>query len=453
MATSNAKMPAAHPSSADLTPRPWSLPTRIGFRFVFCYLLLLSFGMVGIMREFVIVFSTHAIPTRGVLDPLWLRVVPWVAVHLLGLSMGAVSTVSSDSLFDYVFVVCEVLLAAGATLVWSFLDRRRTEYRVLLAWLRRIVGLVLACMLFTYGTDKIFPIQFGTLSLVRLSRRVGDLDPFNLLWTFMAGSTPYTIFSGAAEILAGVLLLLPRCETVGALFSAAVMTNVFVLNLAYDVPVKLISSHLLLCAIFLAACESQRLVPALLSGRAIAPRPPVSLSCLAWLNRSLAFLIPAAGFAFLAFSCLMMSRYYRSLQARSAPSPLYGIWAVDEFQVRGNPAGPLFTPKLAAELDVHRDEDRWQQLIIDTSSQSAIRLGNDVLDSIVVVVAPDGKTVTLTDPGDAAWKCDLRVERPSANLLDLDGRINGVEASVRLHRLPKEKLLLTNSRFHWVRQE
>jgi uncharacterized membrane protein YphA (DoxX/SURF4 family) len=453
MATSTANMATANPASADLTPRPWSLPTRVGFRFVFCYLLMLSFGMVGIMREFVLLFGTHASPTRGLLDPLWLRVVPWVAVHLLGLRMGAVSTDSSDTLFDYVFVVCQVLLAAGATLVWSLLDGRRTEYRVLLAWLRRIVGLVLACMLFTYGTDKIFPIQFGTLSLVRLSRRVGDLDPFNLLWTFMAGSTLYTVFSGAAEILAGVLLLLPRCETVGALFSAAVMTNVFVLNLAYDVPVKLISSHLLLCAIFLAACESRRLVPALLSDLAISPRPPVSLSRRAWLNRSLAFLLPAAGFAFLVFCCLLMSRYYRFHQARSASSPLYGIWAVDEFQVKGNPTSPLFTPKLAAELDVHPGQDRWQQLIIDTSRESAILLGNGVLDSIVVTVSPDGKTATLTDSSDAAWKCDFRVERPSADLLNLDGRINGVEATVRVHRLPKEKLLLTNARFHWVRQD
>jgi len=135
-------------------------------------------------------------------------------------------------------------------LVWSVVDRRRMEYRVLLEWLQRTVSLLLAYVLFSYGTDKVFPLQFGRLSQVR-SERVGDLDRFNMLWTFMAASTPYTVFSGAMEILAGLLLLVRRSETAGALLSIGVLTNVLVLNLAYDVPVKLLSSHLRVFALFL----------------------------------------------------------------------------------------------------------------------------------------------------------------------------------------------------------
>lgn len=146
---------------------------------------------------------------------------------------------------------CQVWLAAGVALVWSVIDRRRMEYRVLLEWLRRTVSLLLAYVLFSYGTDKVFPPQFGRLSQVRLSERVGDLDRFNMRWTFMAASTPYTVFSGAMEILAGLLLLVRRSETAGALLSIGVLTNVLVLNLAYDLPVKLLSSHLLPFALFL----------------------------------------------------------------------------------------------------------------------------------------------------------------------------------------------------------
>jgi hypothetical protein len=42
-----------------------------------------------------------------------------------------------------------------------------------------------------------------------------------------------------------------------------------------------------------------------------------------------------------------------------------------------------------------------------------------------------GKTATLTDSADAAWKCDLRIDRPGEGLLNLGGQINGVEAAVR----------------------
>jgi hypothetical protein len=443
-------MSAPHPVQDGQTLRPWSLPARLGFRFAFCYLFLLCLGMAGALKLFVTYFAYHGQP-KGVLDPLWHRVAPWVAVHLLRLPPLTVLTIG-DTLYDYVLLACQVLLAAGATLVWSLLDRRRTEYRVLLAWLRPAVSLMLACVLFAYGTDKVFPMQFGKLSLVRLSDRVGDLDRFNLLWTFMAGSTLYTIFSGAVEILAGLLLLIPRCEAVGALLSIGVMTNVFVLNLAYDVPVKLFSSHLLLCTLFLAACEGRRLAP-LVSERALAPRRRIPLSRRAWVNRSVAIAHAAVGFAILVLFSVLMFRNYQARQAASVPSPLYGIWAVDEFRVSGSPAGPLLTPKVAAALDVHQGEDRWQQLIIDSSRESAIRLGNGVLDSIAVTVDPGGKTTTFTDPGDPAWKCVLRIEHPGEDLLHLDGRINGVETSVRLHRLPSEKLRLTSARFHWVRSE
>ena len=52
---------------------------------------------------------------------------------------------------------CQVWLATGLALVWSVIDRRRMEYRVLLEWLRRTVSLLLAYVLF-YGTDKLFPL-------------------------------------------------------------------------------------------------------------------------------------------------------------------------------------------------------------------------------------------------------------------------------------------------------
>ena len=68
-----------------------------------------------------------------------------------------------------------------------------------LKWLRRTVSLLLAYVLFSYGTGKVLPLQFGRLSQVRLSERVGDLDRCNMLWTFMAASTPYICWSSLSS--------------------------------------------------------------------------------------------------------------------------------------------------------------------------------------------------------------------------------------------------------------
>jgi len=63
--------------------------------------------------------------------------------------------------------------------------------------------------------------------------------------TFMGASTPYNVFTGASEMLAGVLLFFPTTTLLGALLAMAVMTQVVALNFCYDVPVKLFSTHLL----------------------------------------------------------------------------------------------------------------------------------------------------------------------------------------------------------------
>jgi hypothetical protein len=68
---------------------------------------------------------------------------------------------------------------------------------------------------------------------------------------------------------------------------------------------------------------------------------------------------------------LVMFRTYHDRQRKAAPFPLYGIWAVDELRLTGNRPGPLLTPKLAAQMTVRPGEDRGQQLIVDSSQDSA----------------------------------------------------------------------------------
>src|SRR5580700_3868944 len=269
----SANMSAPLPVRIAQTLLPWSWPGRVAFRFAFCYLALFCLGMVDILRLFIAFFAFHAEPS-GMLDFLWGRLVPWVAVHLMRMPSPGLDG-DSDSVFGYVLP---------------------------------------ACVLFSYGTDKVFPLQFGRVSLVRLSQRVGDLDLFNLLWMFMAGSTAYTIFSGALEILAGLVLLIPRFETLGALLAMGVMTNVLVLNMTYDVPVKLFAAHLLLCAIFLAVCNGRRIAGVLLSDRAIEARVQVPLASRAWLNRTATIVQPAAGLAILTLFTLVMFRTYHDRQ-------------------------------------------------------------------------------------------------------------------------------------------
>jgi len=70
------------------------------------------------------------------------------------------------------------------------------------------------------------------------------------------------------ELIGGILLLTPRTSLLGALVCLAAVAEVFVLNMTYDVPVKLLSFHLMLMSIFLLLPELKRLLEAVLTPRA-----------------------------------------------------------------------------------------------------------------------------------------------------------------------------------------
>ena len=75
----------------------------------------------------------------------------------------------------------------------------------------------------------------------------------------MGASESYNVFTGAGEILGGLLLTTRRTTLLGAIVSLGVLGHVAMLNFSYDVPVKLFSLHLLAMAVFLIAPDLRRL--------------------------------------------------------------------------------------------------------------------------------------------------------------------------------------------------
>ncbi len=440
----------------------WRSFTRIAFRFVFCYLALYCLYIFAEDQQFFRLLVSGRF-SDSFIDPLLHRVVPWVGKHILHLSTDITifTNGSADTTYDYVLIVCELFLAAVATVVWSLLDRKRPNYRVLHEWLRFVVRLALAMQLFFYGMDKLIPVQFGSLTLARISQRVGNLSPQDMLWIFMAASKPYTIFSGFAEVLAGVLLLVPQLTTLGALITIGVMANVFTLDMSYDVPVKLGSLHYLLMAMFLVAPEAQRLMNVFILNRPAAPSVSVPLSSRRWINRGALILSALVGIVCLpVLTHFSLQEYARHNPPRTQRSPLYGVWVVDEFSVSGNGAGDaapgnssqsFLTPKLAAEMNVAPGQDRWTEMIFEMRASAVVLLGNDVLDSVTLALDPQKQTATIGDDTDPAWRCDFVYQR-SGSQLGLQGSINGNPVTLKLHRLDDSKMVLTTRGFHWINE-
>src|SRR4030095_7927752 len=83
------------------------------------------------------------------------------------------------------------------------------------------VRCLLAATLLSYGWSKLIPLQFGFIGPDSMVVTYGESSPMGLLWRFMAASAVYQMFSGLAELSAGVLLLVRRTMLPGAILAAA----------------------------------------------------------------------------------------------------------------------------------------------------------------------------------------------------------------------------------------
>lgn len=421
-----AQRPMAVVEAPASVPAPrWSLIHRITFRFFFSYFLLFL-STNSILSGF--------IPFGG-LVPLWRPVVIWAGTRVLhtryDITTPELAGGVSNTAFGLILCLCYLVTAAIATALWSVLDRRRAQYERLHAWLRLLLRFGLAATMINYGVVKVIPVQMTSpLPLGYLTERVGDLTPMRMLWMSVGTSTAYEIFTGSAELLGGVLLLLPRTTLLGALLCLADMVMVFTLNMAYDVQVKLFSFHLLVMAALLVAPDLPRLINLFLFNRRVEPAEMPPLSRRKGLDRGLqAFVLLFGLYAIFVNARAAHERYGKFHPPRP---PLYGVWNVEAFNVGGREV-PLFT-----------DPDRWRTLTFQTPGRAAIELMIGSRRYCALELDLKGKTMRLRGrqtAGEAAFS----FQEPEPGVLLLNGLVDGRPARLRLR-----KMALIGESFHWV---
>ena len=435
MTTDAVALPAEQ-LEAHALGKKWNLAARIGFRFAFCYWVLYSLPDNGHQS------LTNLLPGAHYFNHpyiwFWHKLTPWVAQHLFHLSGTRITyfpTGSGDTTLDYIQNFLFAVIALLGALVWSLLDRKREQYGTLYAWLRILVRFTLAITLFEYGLAKIVPTQFGQLTLMQLMERYGESSPMGLLWTFMAASTPYTIFGGLAEAAAATLLLFRRTALLGALVAAGVLLNVVMLNFCYDVPVKLYSTNLLLMAVFLLLPDLSRLANVFVFNRTAPPaeltRPHLPMR---WMRLS----AKAVTLALFAYFVAFTAWHGWQRIPHSAP-PIYGAYDVDALNLNGKPAVPSNTANPA-----------WKQ--VTAGYRSWVIQNTDGAQPVFSPYFEKGNLVYLY-----SWKTrsyiKLNYSQPDAQHLVLTGHHGGESFEVRLHKTAQTQFLLTSRGFHWISEQ
>lgn len=351
------------------------------------------------------------------------------------------------------------MLAFAAALVWVWFDRQRRHDRTLHELLRVYVRYRMAPEILSYAMFKLVGMQFPFPEPDQLGQTYGESEPFQLMWNFMGYSMAYTLFAGLAEVAGGLLLLFRRTTTLGALVTAAVMTNIVMLNLSYDVPVKLKSMHLLLFALFLLAPDLRRLACVLVFNR---PTEAVSLTRV-WPARWMAPVAVGAKALFVGWILYGIASEGVSNAAQygyRAPKPeLYGIYDVETFTRDGQVVPPLLT-----------DTTRWRTVGFNQRGGTVglqVRHMNNTLffgyremktDSahgrLTLDTRRSADSIFSGEPnnGPASPPIVVAYTRPALDQVRLEGTFDGAELSVLLRRVDENNLPLVKRKFRWTRR-
>jgi hypothetical protein len=422
-------------SSLTKVNEPWTNWQKTGFRFLFQFFML-----------FIIVNNNGAYPYWDILmdypyDVLDV-IIPWIGKNIVSLpsdaTISSAPTGSGDTMYDYLLTLVIFCLSIFGTVIWSVLDRKRTNYATLYYWLTVAVRFYIGLMLIHYGFIKVFKLQFPSPGLYRLSQPYGDSSPMGLAWTFLGFSKGYNLFMGFAEISAG-LLLFRRTVALGAIITLVTTANIVAINFCYDVCVKLTSIGLFVMSAFLVAHDARRLFYFFLKNELVKLqplRPPVIGK--RWPR------ITMVTFKFLVIGYSVLYGGYtaavRKYSEGSKP-PLYGLYEVKSFTVANDTLPGLSTEKVP-----------WKKMFIEYAGYARVGHQNDSMSRLFTKIDTTLHTMEFSLREDTTRKFHFRYEIPDKGLFVMKGMLqrDSVVIAFDHHTNFENRFLLTSRGFHWI---
>ena len=378
-------------------------------------------------------------------------VVRFVNAHLLHVKteLNTEGGGSGDTSYAWAQFYTFLLAAALGALIWTWIDRKRLEPRKgLHIFLWTILRYYVATVAFGYGILKLFALQMPFPNLSMMATPLGDFLPMRLSWMFMGYSTPYQVFSGAAEVIAGLLLIYRPTATLGALAAFAVFTNVFVMNLSYDIPVKLFSMQMVICCLGILAYDWRRLWNFFFANKAVdhglqyAFVPTKKWQRITGIVLKLVFIAMILGMPLFQ----SISRYREIAASRQTRGPIEpGLYHITTFK-RNNVAEPI----------ANHDAMSWKDFIFDLEGAGSINTEDTLFRQRYhrghFMYQPDSTRQTIdfqfskTDPRPLFY---LNYKKLDDRNLQLWGKVRQDSVFYELARSEKA-YQLAERQFHWI---
>jgi uncharacterized membrane protein len=447
------------------TDTTWSPLKRIGFRFFFIYVLLYAFpfplGAISYLQEL----------STDVGNFFWKILVPFVGDSFFDVEIGAErrTTGSGDMTYDYLQLFSTAMLSIIGAIIWSILDKHRKSYVQLLRFLVIYMAYYVLYSMLSYGFYKVFPLQFPAPSLGRLIQPYGNSSPMGIAWTFMGASKAYTIFSGFAEIVGGVLLMFRRTRTLGGLVVFGVMLNVFMMNMCYDIPVKLYSFHLMFFGIFIFLQDWKRVFAVFITKASTTPRSfpayfanGITISSntkgekeenVSSSSERKPFYISAKGvnMGLLVLKVVLIGHFFYStlgdaLEANASygpnvpKPPMYGIYNITHFEKNKDTLPLLIT-----------NDTLWRRIVFQRENFFSIYYMNNGGIWLSMKLDTIAKTMELTNRRDSTDVYSLKYTLKDS-ILSLNGTHKNDTIHIKARQYDLKKFRLINRGFNWINE-
>ncbi|NVK65551.1 MAG: hypothetical protein HWE22_13245 [Flavobacteriales bacterium] len=220
-------------------------------------------------------FTYSFFPNLGIdLTSSLSEITEWIASSVFGADIHS-SPITSDSAAQFAQAFLLLFLAFPIAVLLRK-QKRFSEIQVK-QFLHTSAAYILAFFLLKYGVDKLFQFQFYAPEPNTLFTPLGMLSKDILFWSSMGTSSSYNTFMGLSEVIPGILLLHHRTRLLGGLIALGVLINVLAINFGFDITVKLLSSYLVIVAVFVLLPHLKNLTTFFLSESGSFTKPSLRL--------------------------------------------------------------------------------------------------------------------------------------------------------------------------------
>jgi hypothetical protein len=407
---------------------------QISIRFAFLFWVLFVFCFNNGAFPFLYYIQKFTIPALHTF-------IPWFAAKFLNLAdpITIFSNGSGDTTYDYVLLLCVLIVTVSCTLLWTAIDYKKKSHEHLFYWLTVVLRFYVGFMLVHYGIAKLNNGQFPAPSVYRLTSTYGDSSPMGLAWTFLGFSAGYKWFMFSAEIM-GFLLFFRRTATLGAFLSLMTTINIMAINYCFDVPVKILSTALVLMCLTILSPNIIRLFRFFFKGETVRlnllKAPPIKAL---WMRIS-KLVLKYATISLYAGLLLFMALKTAWLDPKSAHiTTVYGVFDIED----------VTWWKQAPIADRTDLRPKWALLTFEDGNIGMAKSVNNEtawykykLDTVTKSVQ-----ITFTDDPDVSHKLNYTI--PTQDRMVLKGDFFGRPATLILKRKTFE---LTERGFRWINE-